>query len=119
MEYLAAWLAESWWYPVGIAAVALGVSARMHWVVRRALSLPGGRTQPYGFAEVLAVVVPVPTALPLLYAPVLYGWTAGPPVVLGSVGTGVAWGLVAVAAVGMLAAGTRTSTRTRTTHSPD
>ncbi|MFE7094432.1 hypothetical protein [Streptomyces erythrochromogenes] len=112
MDYLAAWLAESWWYPAGIAAMALGASARMHWVVRRALSLPGGRTQPFGFAEMLAVVIPVPTALPLLYAPVLYGWMAGTPVVLGSTGTAVAWGLGVVAAAGMLAAGTRT-------HGPD
>ncbi|MEU9165667.1 hypothetical protein AB0D29_36000 [Streptomyces sp. NPDC048424] len=107
MDYLAALLAEGWWYPVGIAVMALGASARMHHSVKQALSLPGGRTQPFGFTEVFAVVMPVPSALPLLYAPVLYGWLAGTPVILGGVGTAVAWGLGIVAAAGMLAAGTR------------
>lgn len=107
MDYVAVWLAASWWYPVGIAATALGVSARMYAVVRRALSLPGGRTQPFGPAEVFAVVLPVPAALPLLYAPVLYGWTAGTPVLLGPTGTAVAWVLAVAAATGIFAAGAR------------
>ncbi|MGW7434557.1 hypothetical protein [Streptomyces sp. NPDC054849] len=107
MDYLAALLAEGWWYPVGVAAMALGASARMYRLMRKALSLPGGRSQPFGFTEVFAVVVPLPAAVLLLYAPVLYGWMLGTPVTLGSVGTAVAWALGIVAAAGMFAAGTR------------
>uniref|UniRef100_A0AAU2JI89 Uncharacterized protein n=1 Tax=Streptomyces sp. NBC_00049 TaxID=2903617 RepID=A0AAU2JI89_9ACTN len=113
MDYLAALLAEGWWYPVGIAVMALAASARMCRLMRQALSLPGGRSQPFGFTEVLAVVVPLPSALLLLYAPVLYGWMLGTPVTLGSVGTAVAWALGIVTAAGMLAAGTGTRTRGR------
>ncbi|MER6257112.1 hypothetical protein ABT224_37850 [Streptomyces sp. NPDC001584] len=66
------------------------------------MSLPGGRIQPFGFTEVFAVVMPLPTAVPLLYAPVLYGWMAR-----GRPWPWAAWALGIVVAAGMFAAGTR------------
>ncbi|MFJ3963548.1 hypothetical protein [Streptomyces sp. NPDC090036] len=106
MDYLAAWMAGGRWYPAGLAVMALLASARMYRLVKRALALPGGRVQPFGCTEVFAVVVPLPTAVLLLHAPVLYGWMLGSPVALGSVGTAVAWGLGISTAVGVLAART-------------
>lgn len=107
MDYLVVLLAEARWYPVGVGVVALVASVRMYRLLRRALSLPGGRSQSFGFTEVFAVVVPLPAAVLLLYAPVLYGRMLGMPVALGGVGTAVAWALGIVTAVGVLAAGTR------------
>ncbi|MGW1641573.1 hypothetical protein [Streptomyces lavendulae] len=97
-------MAGGWWYPVVITAVALASSAHTYRSVRRLLTMPGGRVYPFGFRETAAVVLPLPCGIPLLYMPVLYGRMTGTPVALGSVGTGVAWGLGIVGMVGMLAA---------------
>lgn len=100
-------MADGWWYPVGIAVVALASSAHMYRSVKKVLARPDGGVHPLGFREVSGVALPLLAAVPLLHAPGLYGWMLGTPITLGGVGTAVAWGLVIAGAAGMLAATTR------------
>ncbi|MEV6680692.1 hypothetical protein AB0N09_28080 [Streptomyces erythrochromogenes] len=112
MSSLMTMAAASWWFPVGVVAVAMVSSVRLYRAIARDLFRGEGRSR-WGFSarEVIGVTLPFPMGIAVLYLPTATQYVLEQQhLALGGPGHAVAYVLAAVTAVGLLVAATRSAT---------